>query len=477
MKLRAPKGKGNISIQEVAERTGGLICLTGGAEGPLAHALTQGGIENGIACVRQLCDLFGRKNVYIELQRHLSREEEARNQAAVHIAQKLDLPLLATNGVCYALPRRRGTLDVFTCIRNHKTLASAGRLLSLNSERYLKSPAKMERLFADLPEAIANTQELSSRLEFSLDDLGYKFPIYPVPDGESQIHFLCERSREGMIHRYGSSNERARLQIERELTIIEKLDLAGYFLIVWDIVRFCREQNILVQGRGSAANSAFCYALGITAVDPVGMDLLFERFLSEERGEWPDIDLDLPSGDQRERAIQYVYERYGKLGAAMTANVITYRSRSAAREVGKVLGFEEEETARLASLTHSWEWQDPQETPERQFRAAGLDPTGDRRVGKFFELFLRVLNMPRHLGQHSGGMVIAQGALDSVVPLEPASMPGRVVIQWDKDDCADMGIIKVDLLGLGMMAALEDSIGLIRDAYGEEVDLAHLPPD
>src|SRR6267154_143639 len=283
----APKGKGNISIQEVAERTGGLICLTGGAEGPLAHALEHGGIENGIACVRQLCDLFGRKNVYIELQRHLSREEEARNQAAVHIARKLDLPLLATNGVCYALPRRRGTLDVFTCIRNHKTLASAGRLLSLNSERYLKSPAKMERLFADLPEAIANTQELSSRLEFSLDDLGYKFPIYPVPDGESQIHFLRERSREGMIHRYGSSNERARLQIERELTIIEKLDLAGYFLIVWDIVRFCREQNILVQGRGSAANSAVCYSLGITAVDPVGMELLFERFLSEERGEWP----------------------------------------------------------------------------------------------------------------------------------------------------------------------------------------------
>src|SRR5258708_19775171 len=302
MKLRAPKGKGNISIQKIAERTGGLICLTGGAEGPLAHALTQGGIENGIACVRQLCELFGGKNVYVELQRNLCREEEARNQAAIEIARKLNLPLLATNGVRHAVPQRRGTLDVFTCIRNHKTLASAGRLLSLNSERYLKSPAKMERLFADLPEAIANTQELSSRLEFSLDDLGYKFPIYPVPNGESQIHFLRERSREGMIHRYGSSNERARLQIERELTIIEKLDLPGYFLILWDIVRFCREQNILVQGRGSAANSAVCYALGITAVDPVGMELLFGRFLFEGGGGLQAHDLEFPGCDRRRRS-------------------------------------------------------------------------------------------------------------------------------------------------------------------------------
>src|SRR5258708_126525 len=215
---------------------------------------------------------------------------------------------------------------------------------------------------------------------------------------------------------------------------MQNLNRDGSSLLVGAVVESCREHHIVARGRGSAAISAVCYALGITAVDPIAMELLFERFLSEERGEWPDIDLDLPSGDQRERAIQYVYERYGKLGAAMTANVITYRSRSAAREVGKVLGFEEEETAKLASLTHSWEWQDPQETPERQFRAAGLDPTGDRRVGKFFELFLRVLNMPRHLGQHSGGMVIAQGALDSVVPLEPASMPNRVVVQWDKDD-------------------------------------------
>jgi error-prone DNA polymerase len=474
MKLQAPKGKGNVSIPELAERAQGLICLTGGEEGPLAHALAHGGIENGIACVRQLCDLFGRKNVYVELQRHLCREEEARNQAALEIARKLDLPLLATNGVCHALPRRRETLDVFTCIRHHKTLASAGRLLALNSERHLKSPAKMKRLFSDLPEAIANTQELSSRLKFSLDDLGYKFPIYPVPDGGSQMHFLRERSREGMISRYGPNDERARLQIERELTIIERLDLAGYFLIVWDIVRFCREHNILVQGRGSAANSAVCYALGITAVDPVGMDLLFERFLSEQRGEWPDIDLDLPSGEQRERAIQYVYERYGKLGAAMTANVITYRGRSAAREIGKVLSFDVETINRLTKLVGAWEYKDATDTLANQFRGAGFD-LGHPQIRKFFDLCLEVQDLPRHLGQHSGGLVVCQGQLDSVVPLETATMPGRVVVQWDKDDCAAMGIVKVDLLGLGMMAVLEDSLQIIKEQYREEIDLGRLP--
>jgi error-prone DNA polymerase len=206
------------------------------------------------------------------------------------------------------------------------------------------------------------------------------------------------------------------------------------------------------------------------------MELLFERFLSEERGEWPDIDLDLPSGDQRERAIQYVYQRYGKHGAAMTANVITYRGRSAAREVGKVLGFDEETFSRLSSLVRAWEWNDPKDTTERQFRDAGLD-LANPHIKKFFELYIAMQDLPRHLGQHSGGMVICQGQLDSVVPLEPAAMPGRVVVQWDKEDCADMGIIKVDLLGLGMLAAIEECLILIRDHYDEKVDLAHLPQD
>jgi error-prone DNA polymerase len=480
MKLRARKGEGLVLPEEVAERSAGLICLTGGEEGPLAHALAHGGTAAGTECVRQLCELFGRENVYVELQRHFCRAEEARNQAALEIARKLGLPLLATNGVCHGRPPQREVLDAFTCIRHHRTLATAGRLLTSNAERHLKPPAEMAQLFADLPEAIANTEILSSRLHFTLQDLGYQFPKYPVPGGASQMHFLRERTYEGMRSRYGSSgessNERARKQIDHELAIIEKLDLPGYFLIVWDIVQFCREHNILVQGRGSAANSAVCYALGITAVDPVGMELLFERFLSEERGEWPDIDLDLPSGDQRERAIQYVYERYGKLGAAMTANVITYRGRSAAREIGKVLSFEPETLNRLTRLVQAWEYRDENDTLDRKFRDAGLD-LGHPLIRKFFELCQQVQDLPRHLGQHSGGMVICQGQLDSVVPLEPATMPGRVVVQWDKEDCADMGIVKVDLLGLGMMAVLEDSLKIIREKYGQEIDLGRLPAD
>jgi error-prone DNA polymerase len=474
MKLRAKKGEGSVQPEEIAEVGGGLVCLTGGAEGPLAHALAQGGIEAAIERVEQLCRTFGRENVYVELQRHLAREEEARNQAAVEVARKLKLPLLATNGVSHAQPEQRELLDVFTCIRHHRVLANAGRLLSRNSERHFKPHAEMAAMFADLPEAIANTAELSSRLQFSLNDLGYEFPSYPVVEGDSQIEFLRRRAHEGRITRYGDANERACKQIDRELALIDKLKLAGYFLIVWDIVRFCKEKNILVQGRGSAANSAVCYALGITAVDPVGMDLLFERFLSEERGEWPDIDLDLPSGDQRERAIQYVYERYGKLGAAMTANVITYRGRSAAREIGKSLSFDAETLDRLSALVGSWEYKDPSDTLARQFRDAGLDMQ-HRRIRKFFELCQAVQDLPRHLGQHSGGMVVCQGQLDSVVPLEPATMPGRVVVQWDKEDCTDMGIVKIDLLGLGMMAVLEESLHLISEHYQEKVDLGDLP--
>ena len=499
MKLRAPKypvalprhtrskedvvlhSQAIASFADLSEYATGLICLTGGDEGPLTSALVQGGLEAGRSVVQQLITIYGHENVYVELQRHYNRAQEARNQAAIELARSLRLPLLATQGAQYAKPEERQILDVFTCIRNHCTLDTAGRLLARNSERYLKTPQQVLQLFADLPGATANTLELSARLDFTMNDLGYRFPQYPVPEGETMDSLLRARTMEGARDRYlrpGQSDlwQRARRQIERELALIEHLNLAGYFLIVWDIVCFCRTHDILVQGRGSAANSAVCYSLGITAVDPVGMGLLFERFLSEERGEWPDIDLDLPSGDQRERAIQYVYERYGKLGAAMTANVITYRGRSAAREVGKALGFDGETLDRLAGLVSSWEYKDPSDTLERQFRDAGFD-LRHPRMRKFFELCVAVQDLPRHLGQHSGGMVICQGQLDSIVPLEHATMPGRVVVQWDKEDCADMGIIKVDLLGLGMMAVLEDSITLIRNHYEEEVDLAKLPSD
>ncbi|MGH9312399.1 MAG: error-prone DNA polymerase, partial [Vicinamibacterales bacterium] len=284
--------------------------------------------------------------------------------------------------------------------------------------------------------------------------------------------------------RYRPFHDKARAQIARELDLIEKLDLAGYFLIVWDVVNYCRQQGILVQGRGSAANSAVCYSLGITAVDPIGMELLFERFLSEERGEWPDIDLDLPSGDRRERVIQHVYEKYGAHGAApegpkaaMTANVITYRGRSAAREVGKTLGLDEPTIDRLSKLMNQFEWIDPRETLARNLRDAGLDPD-DERMRQFGTLWHQMQDLPRHLGQHSGGMVVCQRRLDEVVPLENATMPGRVVVQWDKDDCADMGLVKVDLLGLGMMAVLQDALTLINGPGAPgPLDLAHLPPD
>lgn len=465
MKLRGPKGRESAGFDELAEFSEGLICFTG------PH----------FDLAERLARIYGRDNVYVELQRHCRREEEARNQAAVEEARRLKLPLVATNGVSHATPQERELLDVLTSIRHHATIDTAGRLLAHNNERHLKPPKEMARLFSDLPEAPAHTVELSSRLEFTLRDLGYRFPRYPVPPGETMDSFLRKRTEEGARNRYRPYHQRARRQIERELALIAKLGLAGYFLIVWDIVQFCRREGILVQGRGSAANSAVCYSLGITAVDPVGMDLLFERFLSEERGEWPDIDLDLPSGEDRERAIQYVYQRYGKLGAAMTANVITYRGRSAVRDVGKALGFDDATLGRLSKLSRRGYWEYEEEhasawTPERQFREAGVD-LEQPRVRKFLELIGAIQDLPRHLGQHSGGMVICQDQLDSVVPLQPATMPGRVVVQWDKEDCADLGLIKVDLLGLGMMAVLKDSLALIRRHYSEEVDLAHLPQD
>ena len=359
----------------------------------------------------------------------------------------------------------------------------------------------MAALFRDHADAVARTRELADRLQYTMADLGYRFPDYPVPAGETQMSFLRRLTELGAGDRYRPFHDRARAQIARELDLIEKLELAGYFLIVWDVVNYCRQQDILVQGRGSAANSAVCYSLGITAVDPVGMDLLFERFLSEERGEWPDIDLDLPSGDRRERVIQHVYQKYGRLGAAMTANVITYRGRSAAREVGKTLGFDIAQVDRLAKVMNHFEFTDPADTLGRHLASVGLDVHSDR-VRMFARLWDEMQDLPRHLGQHSGGMVICQGQLDSVVPLENASMPGRVVVQWDKDDCADMGIVKVDLLGLGMMAVIQDALALVngerasKSEVGSQksertdftlqtsdlssrpiIDLAHLPPN
>src|SRR5215510_3360011 len=453
MKMRAAKGEGALALEEFDGYTTGLVALAGRPILDAAHYGVGGLLD-------RLVGVFGRSNVYVELQRHLLRDEEAANVMLDSLARAFRVPIIATNDVRFAESSDRPPFDVLTCVHHKTTLDAAGRKLARNAERYLKSPKAMARLFADRPAALGATMALAERIEYTMADLGYRFPTYPVPDGETEMSFLRHITEAGARERYRPYHDKARAQIARELALIEKLDLAGYFLIVWDIVNYCRQHDILVQGRGSAANSAVCYSLGITAVDPIKMELLFERFLSEERGEWPDIDLDLPSGDRRERVIQHVYEKYGQRGAAMTANVITYRGKSAAREVGKALSLDEERIDRLAKVMHNFEFTDPSETLARNMEAAGLS-LDLPRVRAFADLWMAIQDLPRHLGQHSGGMVVSQGALDTVVPLEPASMPGRVVIQWDKDDCADMGIVKVDLLGLGMMAVLQDAIELV----------------
>jgi error-prone DNA polymerase len=455
MKLAAPKGEGAIALEDLDGAAGGLVALAG--RDVLLRGRTRREAE---ATLDRLAGIFGRSNVFVDLQRHLLRHQEAANRRLRDLAAACRLPVVATGGVRFAHASERPLFDVLACVRHKTDLEHAGQLLAGNSERALKSPAQMAQLFGDVPEAITASRELAERLTFTLKDLGYRFPIYPVPSGETASSYLRLITDRGARDRYRPYHEQARQLIEHELAIIEKLDLAGYFLIVWDIVQYCRQHGILVQGRGSAANSAVCYSLGITAVDAVKYGMLFERFLSEERGEWPDIDLDLPSGDRREQVIQHVYDKYGRRGAAMTANVITYRGRSAAREVGKALGLEPAQVDRLARLMNNFEFSEPGDPLPRRFAEVGW--SADQPVLRSFaRLWHQIQDLPRHLGQHSGGMVICQDHLDEVVPIENASMPDRTVIQWDKDDCADMGIVKVDLLGLGMMAVLEEATELV----------------
>jgi error-prone DNA polymerase len=472
VKLRAKKGEHFATRKDIEEHSSGLLCLTGGTDGFLHRNIKDRKGQEAAAWLNYVFE----KRLYIELQRHHLPHEEDINQSLLGLAHKFRIPYFASNGAYYARERDRELFDVFTCIKNHCTIEDAGKLLSENSERYLKSPAHMLSLFEDRPHAIGRTDEIAGRVDFSLDDLGYTFPDYPVPPGETMDFHLRKQAEKGAIWRYGALTPKVQAKLDHELNLIAKLKLAGYFLVVWDISEFCRSQKILSQGRGSAANSVVCYALGITAVDPIKADLLFERFLSEERTEYPDIDIDLPSGDDRECVIQHVYKKYGERGAGMTANVITYRGKSAAREVGKVFGFDEESLGRLSKLmphygTHT------EEELLKQFTEAGFDPTRDQRFAKYMEMYARALDFPRHLGQHSGGMVISLGRLDGVVPLEPASMENRNIIQWDKDDCERLGIVKVDLLGLGMMAVIRDTLTLIEEHHHEKVELARIPQD
>jgi error-prone DNA polymerase len=472
--LRAEKGEGRVAWSELAEAHEGLVALTGDEEGPVRRAWLAGGPGAAAEAGARLLAIFGRENLHVELQRHQVPGEERQNRFLADWARAQGLPLLATNGVLHATPADGGVVDVFTCLRHHATLDGAGRLLSFNRERHMKGHREMAELFRDLPEAVMNTGRLAERIEFTLSNLGYRFPDHPVPTGESQDSFLRKMTLFGAQQRYGSVVGRVRSQIERELALIAKLGFSGYFLIVWDLCSFARERGSLVQGRGSAANSAVCYSLGITAVDPIESKLLFERFLSEGRTDWPDIDLDLPSGDRREELIQEVYRRYGRRGAAMTANVITYRGRSTIREVGKVFGFPDDALDRFSSLFHGGDLPQTLKLGE-QLRMAGV-PDSHPRLAALVDTCRRVRGLPRHLGQHSGGMVLSAGNLEQFVPLENARMPGRSVLQWDKNDIEDMGMLKVDLLGLGMMAALQDAVEICA-RRGKPIDLARLPKD
>jgi len=461
--LRSEKGKCAIQWNELPQFAEGLVVLLGSACATQPEDRAQ-----------FLIHTLGRENVFVEIQRHFLRGEKRINQQLVDLAAHYRLPILATNGVQHARPRGREVLDVFTCIREHTHLDAAGKLLTRNSERHLKGDAEMRELFRDLREAIENTSRLAERLTFSLENIGYEFPSFPVPAGHDMGSFLRTIVWFGAQQRYAAISTKVKRKLEEELALISKLGFPGYFLIVWDIVNFCREHNIMVQGRGSAANSAVCYCLGITPVDPVSSHLVFERFLNESRKGWPDIDLDLPSGDRREAVIQEIYRRYGKHGAAMTANVITYRGRSAAREIGKALNFSSSILDRFSHLFANGDFPHTLDLAS-QIERAGL-PKKHSRMPAFISLYQAIYGLPRHLGQHSGGMIICQNKLSSFVPLENASMPGRVVAQWDKDDCEDLGIVKVDLLGLGMMSVMQDAFELCRER-GRPLDLAHIPTD
>ncbi|MHB1846381.1 MAG: DNA polymerase III subunit alpha [Deltaproteobacteria bacterium] len=471
-----------VSWEELEAHAGGLFALTGDDAGLVTRAL--GG--EPLPVLDRLISAFGRESVLCELQRHGDPREERRNRAVRELARLRGLRVVATQGARMAAPEGRPLLDVLTAIRAKTTLDRAGTLLCRNAERHLRAEGELRALFADIPEALDMARAVAHECGFTLRRLPYRFPDFQTPEGESQPAMLRRLVREGAQRRYPKPSARVSAQLERELTLIEKLGLSGYFLIVADIVRFCGERQILGKGRGSAANSAVCYALDITTVDPVGNGLLFERFLSEERAGasrvsrvpdepagswgasedgpeepshgpsdpegWPDIDIDLPSGEAREEVIQHVFSKYGRRGAAMCAEVITYRDRSAAREVGKALGLSPEQVRQFA----------PQ---------AGADTPP--RVRHWVKLCAQIQDLPRHLSQHSGGMILAAGNLDEVVPIEPAAMAGRRVIQWDKNDAEALGLIKIDLLGLGMLAALEEAQSLL----GPSFDIAHLPPD
>jgi error-prone DNA polymerase len=387
------------------------------------------------------------------------------------VAQQNAVPLLATNDVHYHVPERRMLQDIVTCIREHATLDTAGIRIEINAERHLKSAEEMIALFSGVPEAITETIRFAGMIEFSLDQISYHYPDEPVPKGKTPQEHLEHLVQEGVQQRYGAAvPDRVRANITKELALIAKMDIAPYFLTVHDIVLFARSEKILCQGRGSAANSAVCYILGITAVDPMAIELLFERFISEERKEPPDIDVDFEH-ERREEVIQYIYRRYGRHRAALTATVICYRPRSAIRDVGKVFGLTDDVTSRMAnSVWSSWSGG----LKEREVRQGALDPQ-NRLIAQATHFANELIGFPRHLSQHVGGFVLTQNRLDETVPIGPATMEDRFFIEWDKDDIDTLKMMKVDVLALGMLTCIRKAFDLIRVHEAKNYDLASVP--
>jgi error-prone DNA polymerase len=467
--LAGTKGQARVSRAMLKEHSAGLVALSGCACGEIPAALLAGRDDQAARLAAEYRELFGRDHFYLELQHHSLPVDQRLCERLAALGAALAIPCVATNNAHYADPDGRRLADLLTCIRHHTTLDCAGTLLYPNAERYLKPAAAMAGQFAAFPEAVENSLAVAAQCTFSLDHLPVALPAFAVPPGETDDGYLARLTRAGAEARWGTPDARQAAQLEHELGVIARLGLAGYFLIVWDIARFCRERGILCQGRGSAANSAVCYCLGITAVDPIKLKLLFERFMSAARHEPPDIDIDI-ANDRREEVIQYVYDKYGRDHAAMVCEVISYRGRSAAREVGKALGFSAADIDRLARLIDHYS---RGEKMTERAREAELN-LDDRRVRLWIELARNIQRFPRHLGIHVGGMIITATPLSRIVPLERATLPGRSVIQWDKDDAQAAGLIKIDLLGLGMLALIDRALTQIRQRHGVAIDPAKL---
>jgi error-prone DNA polymerase len=463
-RLRSEKGESHVSWEEVCRHAAGLIVLWGGDQTLIVND------AEPEAVIRDLHDAFGDR-LYGMITRHRREVEPAQEARLRERAKRYGFSLVACNEVLYHTPARRSLQDVLTAIRHGIGVASCGRRLKPNAEHALKPAYMFEKLFADDPAALARTFEVAGRCSFSLDEIRYRYPSESLPDGTTSAERLRRITLNGAQWRYGGQPPPDVIQqIEKELEIIEALDYPGYFLTMWEIVEFCRSKAILCQGRGSAANSAVCYCLGITAIDPVRMGLLFERFISKERAEPPDIDLDIEH-DRREEVIQHVYEKYGRDRAAMVANVVRYRARSALRDVGKALGLSETALDRAAKFLSSYE-----NVPPAALAQMGLDPAG-RLHGHLLRLTNELLDFPRHLSIHPGGFLLGYEPVHDIVPIENATMPERTVIQWDKNDLEDLNLFKVDLLGLGGLTQLDLCFKLLREHRGVELSMAAIPAD